>query len=278
MHRAIRTSFVSVCDEGCVVVPGPGRPPPGSSARHFACAAWNAGDERFSPAPTEEPPRRAAGSGKLGTPLARMHFENASSPDPYVRGDAEREFVVLPPVTLLGAAVLTPSAVAVAVAGYGELPPQPASRTPIARVIASNRARAEPHRRCGEILAGIWSSCCWCRSRCRCTRSQVQNGFARSGRVMWRPRPEESDGRVPAPLSIRVRPSRQQLSLRQLPASRSAGSELTHWRQPSGCCPTRCTGRLRRSCWLTPGAMVGLAGDGWGAPVGSGLLGFVPAG
>jgi hypothetical protein len=43
--------------------------------RHFACAALNAGDEGFIPALAwKRKPPPAFGSGKLGTPLARMHL------------------------------------------------------------------------------------------------------------------------------------------------------------------------------------------------------------
>ncbi len=58
---------------------GPG-PPPGRSLPHFFCAAWKAGDCGFNPEPGLiwiPPP--APGSGKFGTPLARMHAENFSA-------------------------------------------------------------------------------------------------------------------------------------------------------------------------------------------------------
>ena len=79
MHCAILTSLARVCAEGCVVEPGPGGPPPGRSFWHFARAALNAGDEGLIPAPTgKRNPPPGFGSGKLGTPLERMHLANAS--------------------------------------------------------------------------------------------------------------------------------------------------------------------------------------------------------
>ena len=59
MHRAILSSFASVCAEGCVVEPGPRGPPPGRSFWHFACAALNAGDAGSIRRPAEEAARRA---------------------------------------------------------------------------------------------------------------------------------------------------------------------------------------------------------------------------
>jgi len=74
MHCATFTICASACAEGWVVEPGPGGPPPGRSFRHFACAVLNGGDEGSIPVPTwKRKPPPAFGSGKLGTPLARMH-------------------------------------------------------------------------------------------------------------------------------------------------------------------------------------------------------------
>ena len=68
---------------------GPG-PPPGRSLPHFLCAAWKAGDCGFNPEPgliSIPPP--ALGSGKFGTPLARMHPANFSAwSDAGLRGGA----------------------------------------------------------------------------------------------------------------------------------------------------------------------------------------------
>ncbi len=104
MHCAILTSFAIVCAEGCVVEPGTGRPPP-MSFWHFSCAALNAGDEGLIPARENSPPRPGFGSGKLGTPLARMHLANASGPDPAAPGAVEPELVAPPPVAVLDTAV-----------------------------------------------------------------------------------------------------------------------------------------------------------------------------
>ncbi len=73
MHCATLTIRASACEEGCVVEPGAGKPPPDVSFWHFDCAALNAGDEASIPAPREKPPL-ALGSGKLGTPFERMHW------------------------------------------------------------------------------------------------------------------------------------------------------------------------------------------------------------
>jgi hypothetical protein len=76
MHRAILRNLASVCGEGFVVEGGP---PLGRSLWHFACAALNAGDEGSTPASVwKRKPPPALGSGKLGTPLARMHLAKAS--------------------------------------------------------------------------------------------------------------------------------------------------------------------------------------------------------
>src|SRR4029077_2862530 len=80
MQRAILRSLASVCSEGCVVEPGPGSPPPGRSLPHFACAALNVGEEMTSALAPKANPPSGLGSGKLDTPLARMHRANASAP------------------------------------------------------------------------------------------------------------------------------------------------------------------------------------------------------
>ena len=56
---------------------------PARSFWHFACAALNAGAAGLLPAGMgNRAPPPALGSGKLGTPLARMHLANASGPEP----------------------------------------------------------------------------------------------------------------------------------------------------------------------------------------------------
>src|ERR1700722_10790636 len=78
MHRAMFRNLASVCREGLVDEPGPGGPPPGMSFWHFACAALNRDDERSIPALAwKRKPPSAFGSGKLGTPLERMHLAKA---------------------------------------------------------------------------------------------------------------------------------------------------------------------------------------------------------
>jgi hypothetical protein len=101
---------------------------------HFARAALNAGDDGSTPAPTWKFPR-GFGSGKLGTPLERMHRANASGPDPPVARVVECEVLWL---------------ATVAAVGLGELLPHPASRIPVASTaIASRRASRERIGRVG---------------------------------------------------------------------------------------------------------------------------------
>jgi hypothetical protein len=52
------------------------------------------------------PPLLPDGSGKLGTPLARMHLANASAFGVPVAGAVVRELVVPPPVAVLDPAVV----------------------------------------------------------------------------------------------------------------------------------------------------------------------------
>src|SRR5579862_4376730 len=56
----------------------PRGPPPGRSLKHTRWAAWNAGDAGLTPEPAWiwMPPPPEPGSGKFGTPCARMHSEN----------------------------------------------------------------------------------------------------------------------------------------------------------------------------------------------------------
>src|ERR1700683_524451 len=78
MHRAILTSLASVWAEGCVLEPGPGGPPP-RNFRHLAWAALNAGAAALAPAGmAKSAPLPGFGSGKSGTPLARIHLAKAS--------------------------------------------------------------------------------------------------------------------------------------------------------------------------------------------------------
>ncbi len=127
MHCATLTSCASACAEGCVVEPGPGRPMPGMSFWHFACGSLNIGDDGLLPAPagkTKPPP--AFGSGKLGAPLARMHwlyFSASCCSCVWLGGETEP--TAAPPVIVLLAELLD---VVVTLATDGDVdPPHPAS-------------------------------------------------------------------------------------------------------------------------------------------------------
>jgi len=84
-------------------------------------------------------PPPGCGSGKLDTPLARMHLANASAPG----GPALDPVVVAAPA--LDAVEPTVLALpTVAPVGLVELPPHPATSTPLTSAAAvSRRARAE---------------------------------------------------------------------------------------------------------------------------------------
>jgi hypothetical protein len=155
MHRAIRTSFDSVWAEGCVVEPGPGGPPPGRRFRHFARAAWKAGASGLVPGGrvnSTAPP--ALGSGKFGTPLARMHLENASGPDAWLAtGVVDPEVLAPPPAVapdpVLAAALALPASDA-EVLELPALAPQPATSTP-------ERTAAAPSMRARLERVSLWS-------------------------------------------------------------------------------------------------------------------------
>ncbi len=76
MHSEIFSIASFACADGGPV----GGPPPGSSLRHFACAALNAGDDgsipEFDGIWMPPPP---VGSGKFGTPFERMHSANLTN-------------------------------------------------------------------------------------------------------------------------------------------------------------------------------------------------------
>ena len=77
MHSEILSVASFTCADG-----GPlGGPPPGSRWVHFACAAWKAGEAGLIPEarPMRMPPP-PLGSGKFGTPFARMHSANLTNP------------------------------------------------------------------------------------------------------------------------------------------------------------------------------------------------------
>ena len=76
MHSEILSAASFACAEGGPV----GGPPPGRRCLHLDCAAWNAGEPGLIPEPDEmwiPPP--PVGSGKFGTPSARMHAENLTN-------------------------------------------------------------------------------------------------------------------------------------------------------------------------------------------------------
>ena len=131
MQTAILRSLASVCAEGCVVEPGPGGPEP-SSFMHFAWAALNAGDAGSTPGLAwKRSPRPGLGSGKLGTPLARMHRANASpgeEAEPPGAGVLEVAVPVAPAATV-DADVVPPAGVDVV--WFEALPPQPATSRPL---------------------------------------------------------------------------------------------------------------------------------------------------
>src|ERR1700677_1518711 len=134
MHCATFSIRAIVCADACVVEPGPRRPP-GMSFWHFACAALNAGEEGFVPAPTWNPPP-ACGSGKLGTPLERMHSANASifcSTLALLSGDGELPSALADEPPFPGATCATP--------GLDEAPQPAASSAPPTIISVVNAAR-----------------------------------------------------------------------------------------------------------------------------------------
>ena len=100
----ILRSFAIVCAEGAG--PEPGGPLPGMSFWHFAVAARNAGAAGLFPTGTRTTPLSGVGSGKVGTPLARMHLANSSAIGPPVPAAVVRELVLSPPVAALDPAVI----------------------------------------------------------------------------------------------------------------------------------------------------------------------------
>jgi hypothetical protein len=136
MHWATFTMCASHCAEGCVVEPGAG--PSGRSFWHFARAAWNAGDEGSTPVPawkTKPPP--ALGSGKLGTPFARMHraYFSASCCNCVWLGSEPEPAALLEPFALL-AEPLDGVVATLAIDGEFE-PPQPEPSRPRPASIAT---------------------------------------------------------------------------------------------------------------------------------------------
>jgi hypothetical protein len=116
MHAAIRRSCAIVSAEGGG--PGLSGPTAGMNLWHFVCARLNAGDEMTATLAWNSKPPPGLGSGKLDTPLARMHLANESAPGavapaldaPAAAVDSE---VVAPPAATAGE--------------LAELPPHPAT-------------------------------------------------------------------------------------------------------------------------------------------------------
>jgi hypothetical protein len=148
MHRAILRNFASVCGEGFVVEPGPGGPPPGMSLWHFACAALNAGDVMSPALAWKRKPPPAFGSGKLGTPLARMHLAKAT---PARSGLAALSGDELAPPELADEGPFPEERCATV--GLDE-PPQPASASTTLRRAAPLSRRAR-----GGVSLLVWMVC-----------------------------------------------------------------------------------------------------------------------
>src|SRR6516164_5877088 len=126
MQSAILSSFASVSAEGWVFEPGPGGPP-AISFWHFARAALTAGAGGLIPFALKTKPPPGRGSGKFGTPLARMHLANASAAEGASAGAVGTELVALPAAAVFDAAAgVRPTVAAV---GLPEVPPHAATRT-----------------------------------------------------------------------------------------------------------------------------------------------------
>jgi hypothetical protein len=96
---------------------------------------------------TKPPP--GCGSGKFGTPLARMHLANARAADAGSAGAVGTELVALPAAAVVDRAVVAEPALATVDADVGlpELSPHPATRTPLTIVATAMR------RACGKRLS-----------------------------------------------------------------------------------------------------------------------------
>jgi hypothetical protein len=163
MQSAILSSFASVSAEGWVFEPGPGGPP-AISFWHFARAALTAGAEGLIPFALKTKPPPGCGSGKFGTPLARMHLANASAADVGSLGAAGTELVAPLAVVVLEAEVVELPTLATVGAGAGlpVLPPHPATRTPVTSVAtATRRACGKRDSRFGRTKSGIWFPFFW---------------------------------------------------------------------------------------------------------------------
>jgi hypothetical protein len=188
MHSAIRRSCAIVFAEGGG--PEPGGPLPGTSFSHFVCAASNAGAAGLDPMGIS-PPCPGFGSGKLGTPLARMHLANASGPEPPAPGAAECEPVAPPLAAVVDPAVVDPAVVAPpTVVWLGALPPHPATRIPLTSV-ATTSSRAGGKRVGLCVSAGRHRAPSARTFSCahRSTRPRVSARFPRRNRLPCTQRP-----------------------------------------------------------------------------------------
>jgi hypothetical protein len=132
--RSCTSAFASSCGEK-LDPPEPGGW--GANSWHLARAAWTAGAAGLIPAVLNVKPPPGLGSGKLGTPCARMQLANARASGAPALGPVEREpaasrVAVLDPAVVLApllasfdAEVVAPATVAAA--WLGEPPPQLAS-------------------------------------------------------------------------------------------------------------------------------------------------------
>ncbi len=117
---------------------GPEPGPSGRSLWHFACATLNKGELINPRAWTGKPPLPLLGSGKLGTPLARMHLAKATIACWRLAGLSGDE----PPPSELAVEAPFPEE-RWATPELEEPPPQPASAsvTPRSAVAVSRRIR-----------------------------------------------------------------------------------------------------------------------------------------
>ena len=119
---------------------GDGGPEPGgpfgSRLWHECAADWNAGDCMVLGEPIRTVWPLTFGSGKFGTPCERMHLENATPDSTALAADAE---VLAPPV------------------GLDELPPHPATSTPLRSAAAVSRRARGGVSLLVWMLCGIWS-------------------------------------------------------------------------------------------------------------------------
>ena len=117
MHADTSSIRACACVDGGSELGGPF----GSRLWHECAADWNAGDCTVLGEPIRTVWPLTFGSGKFGTPCERMHLENATPDSTALAVNAE---VLAPPV------------------GLGELPPHPATSTPLkSAATASSQAR-----------------------------------------------------------------------------------------------------------------------------------------